>query len=107
MLCGEEITLTDDRHADVAQHEVGLILQDCNKTLLTVACSADFELPVGQLLSDQRSRFAIVLDAQNSLARLCHAAPRRRMANPLRSSLQRQSSALRPSINCDKSRGTL
>src|SRR6202047_126627 len=76
MLCGEEITLTDDRHADVAQHEVGLILQDCNKTLLTVACSADFELPVGQLLSDQRSRFAVVLDAQNSLARLCHAAPR-------------------------------
>src|SRR6476646_7434226 len=56
--------------------EVGLILQDCNKTLLTVACSADLELPVGQLLSDQRSRFAVVLDAQNSLARLCHAAPR-------------------------------
>ncbi|MGA9133977.1 MAG: hypothetical protein WB384_18405 [Candidatus Sulfotelmatobacter sp.] len=63
------------RHADVAQDEVWRGLHDGQQALFTAIRGAHLETAIDQLLGNQRGCLAVIFDAQNFLARLCHAAP--------------------------------
>ena len=66
-----------DRQIDIAQYEVGLFFQDCDKPFLTVVGSTRLETAVAEFFGDCRSSLAVGFDAQNFLlAGLCHAPPR-------------------------------
>jgi hypothetical protein len=57
-----------DRHVDVAQHEVGHVLEDRVKAGLPIMGGDQLEALIGKFLDDQGRGLAVVLDAQDFLA---------------------------------------
>jgi hypothetical protein len=64
-----------DRHADVAQYQVGLVFQYRKQAFLTVVSDSCVESALDQLLGNQRRGFAVILDAEDFDAHMCHARP--------------------------------
>ncbi len=68
----EQLEPGHQRHVDVAEHEIGRVLQDRGQACVPVIGDAERVAALDQLLDDQRGGLAIVLDAQDSFGWLGH-----------------------------------